>query len=198
MKIALDIGSHDGSDSIRLLKEGYKVYAFEPMFHLYSFFPPIEREYEHFTFLPIGVDVETGLKKFNSNEKLGTISSLHELNTKISDTWWPNQNIDTEITKNTVLCMSLFDFCTIANIDRIDYLHCDTQGNDFNVLKSLKSKIDILQGGVVETGGKTNALYHSDNSIDDIKLFLESNGFTITKEVSRKDDNLEYDLYFTR
>jgi FkbM family methyltransferase len=198
MKIALDIGSHDGRDSIELLKQGYRVYAFEPMRELYHHFSPIEREYSQFTFLPMGIDIETGLCEFNNNNKLGTISSLHELNIDKSNEWWSGQEIETDITKNTIFCISLFDFCNIANIDKIDYLHCDAQGNDFNVLKSLKSKMGIVQEGVIEAAGTSSGLYHSNNNKDDIKIFLEKNGFEITHEVSLKEDNCEYDLFFRK
>lgn len=197
MKIALDIGANDGKDSIRLLEEGYKVYAFEPLKNMFKYFVPIEQQYPHFTYLPVGVDLTTGIKTFYSNDKLSTISSLHKFNTEISDKWWPGQKVDTQIRPYKIYTISLYDFCTIENITSIDYLHCDTQGNDFRVLQSLQDKISIVKQGVVEASGE-RGLYQVDNNIEDIKVYLKQHGFTYFKESIRKSDNLEFDLYFSR
>ena len=202
MKIALDIGSHDGRDSLRLLKEGYKVYAFEPLKNRYEeFFAPIEKNYDNFTLLQVGIDKEPGLKKFNDNTRLGTISSLYELNTSTVEELWPGQDLDKHITVREILCITLFDFCTYANIDKIEYLHCDTQGNDLNVLESLGSKINIVEKGVVESSGE-RSLYYSNNSKEDIIKFLIDNKFKIDREEyrghSHNTNTAEHNIYFSR
>jgi FkbM family methyltransferase len=198
MKVALDIGAHDGRDSLKLLKEGYRVYAFEPLKNRYDkYFRPIEDAYENFTLLQLGIDKNPGLKKFYDNTGLGTISSLYELDKSIVEEKWPGQDLDKSITVREILCITLFDFCTYANIDRIDYLHCDTQGNDLNVLESLGSKIDMVQKGVVETSG-TKSLYYSNNSKEAVIKFLINCNFKIDKEELLGDGSIEYNIHFSK
>lgn len=197
MKIALDIGAHDGKDSIKLLDEGYKVYAFEPIRDMFKYFVEIELNYPQFTHLPIGVDLETGIKPFFKNTKIGTLSSLYQLNEEVTDKLYPEQQVENSINAYSIFTLSLYDFCNLENIQSIDYLHCDVQGNDFRVLKSLRDKISIVKKGVVEASGRSG-LYKANNNIVDIKEYLIEHGFTTFNEVSKKPDNLEYDLYFSR
>lgn len=194
MKIAFDIGAHDGKDSIKLLEQGYKVFAFEPMHMMVKYFLPILDKYEHFNFIPVGVDLETGFKPFNI---YNTLSSLHKINKEVSDVWYDKQNVEEKFYTQNTFFITLYDFCTYSNIDKIDYLHCDAQGNDLRVLKSLQSKINIVEKGVVESGGQ-KSLYQSDNLKSNVEQFLNDNGFKIDNIVTLKEDQNEFNIHFSR
>lgn len=193
MKVAFDIGSHDGKDSIRFLKEGYKVYAFEPIRYIHKNFEPLLKD-KNFTFIPIGIDNEPGVKPFHI---LSRLSSMYEFNKEVSDNWFPGEELETKVETHNTFFITLYDFCKFTGIDRIDYLHCDTQGNDLNVLKSLKTKINIVQQGVCEAAGESN-LYKSNNSKKDIEEYLVNNGFKIDKIVVRREDQNEFDIHFSK
>jgi hypothetical protein len=64
------------------------------------------------------------------------------------------------------------------NIDKIDYFHCDAQGNDLKVLKSFGNKISIIEQGQVEVDYK-GSIYDSDNSIELVMSYLKDNNFRI-------------------
>lgn len=194
MKTAFDIGSHDGKDSIKLLEQGYRVFAFEPMHTMVKHFLPILSKYEHFNFIPTGIDLETGFKPFNV---FSTLSSLYNFNKEVSDSWYEEQNIEEKTYTQNTLFITLYDFCTFTNIDKIDYLHCDAQGNDLRVLKSLKSKISIVERGVVESGGQ-KSLYLSDNLKPNIEQFLIDNGFKIDNIETLRDDQNEFNIHFSK
>ena len=197
MKIAFDIGSHDGKNSIKLLDKGYYVYAFEPLRSSLKYFIPIEKQYENFTYLPLGVNLKSGLYTFYKNTAVGRASSLYSFNDDSALKHWPEGNIHTSIETEKIYCINLRNFCEEENISRIDYFHCDAQGNDFNILKSLGDKVDIIEEGIVETSGKYN-LYNSDNNIDDIILYLKKFGFKNFYKETHSDYDTEYNLYFSK
>jgi hypothetical protein len=65
----------------------------------------------------------------------------------------------------------------LYGITEIDYLHIDTQGNDFRVLQSLGDKIDCVKEGVVEVS--KNAKYYNvqDNTMEVVAPWLSMKGF---------------------
>jgi hypothetical protein len=62
-------------------------------------------------------------------------------------------------------------------ITEIDYLHIDTQGNDFRVLQSLGDKISCVKEGAAEAS--QNAKYYAveDNTVDIVSSWLIDKGF---------------------
>ena len=91
------------------------------------------------------------------------------------------------------------------NISRIDYLHCDAQGNDFKVLKSFGDKINIIKKGRCEASHKVTLYEGVDNSAKSIINFLKANSFNIYKITGEygniiddleTSDEKEVDIYF--
>ena len=70
------------------------------------------------------------------------------------------------------------EFIETNKINKIDYLHCDAQGSDLDVLKSFGKYLQILVKGKVE-GCVTNNLYKNENNVKTLINFLESNNFQI-------------------
>ncbi|NDA03128.1 MAG: recombinase RecA [Burkholderiaceae bacterium] len=75
----------------------------------------------------------------------------------------------------------------IDNIEQIDYLHIDAQGNDFNVLKSLGDKISIVVEGNIEAADKVDLYKGIDNRADDIRNYLIDN---VAEKLGVKVDEL--------
>ena len=81
------------------------------------------------------------------------------------------------------------------NIDSIDYFHCDAQGSDLDILKSLNEKICLIKRGQVE-GSRNENLYNIENGCSHIIEYLEKNNFIvinkeeIDKKINWKDLNI--------
>jgi hypothetical protein len=148
--------------------------------------------------IPFAVDTETRFKQFNiaGNSDWGC-SSLHEFTDDIHQQW-PNRPDFTTTHSYVVPTISLYDFCELYSINRIDHLHIDAQGNDFNVLKSLGDKISIVQDGVVEAANKVSLYKNVDNSVDVIESFLIENGFEIYNITSNDVMNAEVNISFRK
>ena len=70
-----------------------------------------------------------------------------------------------------------------AKFHRIKYLHCDAQGSDLDVLKSLEKNLKYLNFGIVEVSAekKRNLYVKSHNNLLDLKKFLKKKNFIINK-----------------
>jgi hypothetical protein len=83
----------------------------------------------------------------------------------------------------------------------IDFIHIDAQGVDFQVLKSTGIYISNVLAGVLETViNEEKSIYvnQSENTLSNIKLYLETNGFKITNIQSNDGTGCEYNIYFNR
>ena len=82
-------------------------------------------------------------------------------------------------------------------ITEISYLHCDTQGNDINVFKSLGNKYSIINRGVLETIQNSKlSLYYQSSTFKDVKKLFSEWKFKITKISEFHRNNPERDIYF--
>ena len=87
-----------------------------------------------------------------------------------------------EVTKKIkVRVIKLSSFLKNKKFKRIKYLHCDAQGSDINVLKSLENFIKYLDCGVVEvSANKKRDLYSKSlNNLSNLKKFLKKKNFNI-------------------
>jgi hypothetical protein len=87
------------------------------------------------------------------------------------------------------------------NIQIIDYLHCDAQGEDLKILKSFGNFISIIKKGKIEVTLKDELFSNTSNHIDDVVHFLNTNEFEIInwreidmnrKDIYRYDGNVEF------
>ena len=84
------------------------------------------------------------------------------------------------------------------NRDKIDFIEIDTQGNDFNVLKSFGDKISIIKEGVVEASNNVDLYKGVNNRIENIREFLETNGFQIVSENENDYLKAEINIHFVK
>ena len=199
-RVFFDVGSNDGSTSVSIAQNDVNtvVFAFEPTPSLVNEVTAKTSHLRNYILIDKAVSDFNGKAKFNiaGNADWGC-SSLLEFSDK-SQTEWIGRT-DFKVTEEVeVDVITLKDFIIENNIEKIDWIHIDTQGSDLNVLKGLGDKIDIVMGGVMEAANKEDILYYGQNTKDECISFLNDNGFVIT-EVSSNDrfDN-EINICFAR
>lgn len=197
MRTIVEVGANWGGDTEKFVKQkGTVVYAFEPTPELFNHLSNTYSSYSNVTILPYAVDEEEGEAVFNI---AGTgdwgCSSLYTFDPEIHQKW--DDRPDFHFTDQvTVEKKRLDNFIEEYNIETIDYLWIDAQGNDFRVIKSLGDKISIVREGKCE-GAYTVDLYtNTDNHVNDIVAFLVEKGF----DCKIVPDNVgkEADVHFKR
>lgn len=196
MKTKIEVGANWGGDTQSLAADGSVVYAFEPTPSLADHLRNRFKDNSNVHIVEKAVDEHDGVAEFNI---AGTgdwgCSSLYEFSEDIHSKW--NGRPDFHFTDRCeVETIRLDTFIQQNEIDSIDYLWIDAQGNDFNVLKSLGYFINRVKAGKCE-GSYTVDLYQgTNNNVNDIEIWLESNGFKCT--IIPDNVNKEADIHFKR
>jgi FkbM family methyltransferase len=199
MKIKIEVGANRGTETKELASDDSIVYAFEPTYELLAeYLWPLSYKNKNIRILPFAVDCENSFKKFNvAGHWDWGCSSLYEFSDNLNETW-PGR-VDFSNTHSYIVpTITLYDFCELYKIDTIDFLHIDAQGNDFNVLKSLKDKISIVKEGVIEASKKVELYKNTNNKVDNIKEYLKLNGFEIINETINDAVEAEVNIYFKK
>jgi len=195
--IIFDVGANNGSSCKKYINSKNIIYAFEPTPYLLDNFL-YKKSCENYIVIPKAVSDYNGVAEFNiAGQSDWGCSSLNKFEKNLDQTW-PGRK-DFKITETIQVKVTRLDtFIDENKIPFIDFLHCDTQGNDFKVLKSLGKYINIVKSGSVEVF-KQNPLYvNIDNHIDNVFEFLENNGFKIKDIISNDRHNNEYNIIFER
>lgn len=176
--IIIEVGANQGQDTEKFLEKPENiVYSFEPIPELAFRLWEKHGQNKNFHLITAAIDVENGWKKFNIS-KGGDwgCSSLHDFAPDLHKVWSrPDFRYDTFLAN--AMCIRLDTFMDIFNIQEIGYIHIDAQGNDFNVLKSLGDKINVVRSGVVEVSNKIELYDIKDNHVSVVKPWLEERGF---------------------
>jgi FkbM family methyltransferase len=156
------------------------------------------KEKDNFIVIPNAVsDIEGEMEfKIAGNLDWGC-SSLLDFSDDLNHTW-PGR-IDFKVTdKIKVNTIRMDSFIKKYNISSIDIMHCDTQGNDIKVLRSFGEYINIIKSGQVE-GFAQNPLYKdSENSVDNLIVFLKNHQFNIDKLESNDVYQNEINIHFSK
>jgi FkbM family methyltransferase len=177
MKVFFDVGAHDGTDGFNALKHGYdKCYAFEIDKRMISKIKNTKTNIsKNYILTEKAVGSVAGKGIFKSFKKTN-VGSLHNVN--------PYVIIGREahfdmIEEYEVEIITLADFCIEHAIEKIDYLHIDTQGNDLEVIKGLKDYIHIVDSGRLECydDSQENLYVNTSNTLKNCKEYLEAAGF---------------------
>lgn len=198
-KIKFDVGANFGKDTIEMAKDGSIVYAFEPTQELVATsLWNISRQIPNIRIIPFAVDIENSFKTFNIAGQAGWgCSSLYEFSDDINEKW-PNREDFKKTNSYLVPTITLCDFCNLYDIKSIDFLHIDAQGNDLNVLLSLKDKISIVKHGVIEAANNVELYKNTNNKAEVIREFLLNNGFHIINETSNDPLAAEINIEFIK
>ena len=83
----------------------------------------------------------------------------------------------------------------------IDFIHIDAQGVDLECLMSMGKYITNVLAGVIETvQDKDKSIYigQNINTLENVGVFLSTNGFKITRIQSNDITNCEFNVYFEK
>jgi len=203
MTTCIEVGANQGTDTDRFVEQYDRVFAFEPIHELYAKLCEKYKFNSQVHIFPFAIDIENSFKKFNVSigYDWGS-SSLFEFDYENlrGGNWVPDDpdfyRGDMETNHSYLVpTITLYDFITLYNINKIDYLHIDAQGNDINVLRSLKNKINIVQAGVLEVGCGLDIYKNTNNRIETAITFLNENGFKIVNSFIQTEGH-EINLFF--
>ncbi len=194
--IIFDVGANNGSFSIPYTNNvENKIYAFEPTPHLLeTYLYKVNKP--NYIVIPKAISVKNETVKFHiAGQSDWGCSSIHKFSDDLEKNW-PGRT-DFKVTQTIdVECITMKDFIEQNNIEKIDIFHCDTQGNDFNVLLSFGDHIKKIVKGEVEAFEK-NPLYKDiNNSVSNIVDFLTRRNFKITNIASNDQFRNEVNIYF--
>ena len=205
-----DVGAFDGLDGLILAikNPNVMVHAFEANPNLIKVIKTNKNKIEKYKKIAINNYriINNAVSDKNTNltfniAKNPTVSSLNDFSKNIDITWPGYRKTHcTVVKKIQVKGITLEKYCIDNDIKKINYLHIDTQGSDLKVLKGLKNKLDIVDQGVLEAATKKEtSLYETNHTIDEVKKFLQSNNFRISK-IENVDENIdkEKNIYFNR
>jgi FkbM family methyltransferase len=188
-----DIGAFDGSDGLMLAlkNKDHFIYAFEANLFQYKIIKKnklilekrIGRKIFNYKVLNLAVS-----NKNSSNKKVfyvsnnPVLSSLNKFNKNIANTWKGYDQMFKIKKYLKVKTITLEKFCQTNNINRINYLHSDTQGNDLKVFQGLGKYKKFLERGVMECSvNKYRSLYQFNHTLNQVKKTLFKDKFTIFK-----------------
>lgn len=204
MKYIFDVGANNGSSCLNFINDpNITVVGFEPTPEMYSIIEQQIIGAKNYILVKKAVSNFNGKAVFNvAGQADWGCSSLLDFSEK-SITHWRDRT-DFKVTHQIeVDVITLEKFVTEMGIEEIEYLHCDTQGSDLNVLRGLGDKLKILKSGVIEAASEKDILYNGQNTVDECIAFLIENGF----DIDRIDDNdqcspantaCELNIYFSR
>jgi FkbM family methyltransferase len=194
MRIYFDVGAHDGKDGFTALKSSKydKCYAFEIDKRMISHISSNSKIYgDKYILTSKAVGSKKSSLIFKSFRKTD-VGTLHELDTNSIQGRGSSFDI---VDTYKVDVITLFDFCKENNIKTIDYLHIDTQGNDYEVIIGLGDYIDIVKEGVLECYDETqeNLYKNTTNTLKNCEEYLKSKGFECKfSRQSKHDGNLKF------
>ena len=198
--IIFDVGAHWG----RTCSKYYSTYKDNnPIIHC---FEPDKRNISHFIKNTENIKNHVILNKCavsNENKTLKlyitkktACSSLLEPNSDNFKKWkFPDQTCFNVIDTYDVKCITLYDYIVNNNIKKIDILKIDTQGNDFNVIKSLKDKIHIVNQILLEVQVTDYEIYKNQAKKEEVLNYLKEKNFTLTdtqKQTFDQEENLTF------
>jgi FkbM family methyltransferase len=195
--VIIEVGANYGNDTAHFVNDkNNEVWAFEPTPELIEHLSKRFANDKNFHLIGKAVDIEETTKIFNiAGGGDWGCSSLYEFSEDIHQKWEGRPDFQTTHTVE-VQTVRLDTFIIENEIQQVDYLWIDAQGNDFKVLKSLGDKLSIVLKGKCE-GAYTVDLYKTEgNRVEDIVDWLQSNGFSCT--VVPDNVGKEADVHFLR
>ena len=196
-KVIFDVGANDGTVFKEAARQGHTVHSFEPT----PKFSNQIREWvsteglSSYHFVQAAVSTFEGTMKFNiSSGGDGGCSSLKEYTDNIHQIWSGRPDFKvTEVIDVSVIRMDTY--VKQNNIDRIDYLHIDTQGSDLDVLKSFGDELHRVVEGVMEVPNTIN-LYKGVASKQETMDWLTEHGFQVVSVENDGWAGEEQNVYF--
>jgi FkbM family methyltransferase len=203
MPVIFDVGANDGNSCFHLTRNKNNiVYAFEPTPKLWPRLEGMEKFAPNYHLVKVAVSNVSGTAEFNvvtGDEWVGEgesggggCSSLCQLGDSM-----PNLAVKEKI---PVKVITLEEFIDENNIEKVDYLHCDVQGRDLEVIMGLGKHKDKVVKGCVEMPRCISMRIYEDQIYDagDAVRWLNENGFLVDSIEAHGGLVNEVDIYFHR
>lgn len=204
-RVFFDVGANDGHTSIPVAQQHPNtiVYSFEPVPELVNKIRQRAGHLGNYKIIEKAVSDYTGTAKFNvSTQENWGCSSLLEFSPKLKTEWKNIPEYKFEVIEYTkqidVDIITLKSFIEENQIEKIDWLHIDTQGNDLKVLEGMGDTLNIVLGGALEAANKEDILYVGQNTKEQCIEFLESRGFHITNIEQNDPFGNEVNIFFAK
>jgi FkbM family methyltransferase len=205
MKLLIEVGAFDGSDSLRYHRDGYCVFTFEPKRDLFEDLRRRTASLPDYTVIPKAVCLQNGRTIFNICRQGGASSILPFRSDEELEKTWTSERKDIQYSGQSyeVETTRLDTFIEERGLqaEKIDFIHIDAQGVDLDALMSLGVYIKNVEAGVLETVKDVNkSIYigQDNNTLDNVKKFLDESGFEI-QQVERNDrTDCEFNVVFRR
>jgi FkbM family methyltransferase len=160
--VIIQVGAFEGYETIHLSKSHPygSIYAFEPEIFSYSKLLENSKELKNVTALNLAVNTFSGkCLLFGKNGEGALFKS------KVNQ---PIQEVD---------CITLEDWCSLKNIDRIDLLKLDINGYEYQILKNSPKVLEKTFAVVVKTFTSLNS--QKNQTLSKIRLLMRSYGFEL-------------------
>lgn len=196
--VIFDVGANDGSSTARYaLDPSVEVYMFEPDPNFYKPISEFASRFPNVHFIPYAVSDVAGEAEFHLAHGSGC-NSLNTFKDNIEEI--APRRIDIRPTGNSVKVkvITLAQFIEDNNIEKIDYLHCDVQGKDLEVLMGMGPHISKVVKGVIEMPLNTKGRIYKEQIYDsaDAVRFLHDNGFIVESMDVNDQFGLEVNVHF--
>ena len=181
MRIIFDVGANDGVFSVEDAKKGDTVWAFEPHPGFCDIIKSKIVELPNYNLVEKAVSDFNGRAAFNifRSEDCSSLSTTAD---GFKEHWTNLEDRMTNILTIDVDVITLKKFIIQNKIPRIDWMYCDAQGHDLNVLKGLGEYWRILKSGMLETVREEKVrLYKGQYTLGEVISWLEEKGFLIDK-----------------
>ena len=202
--LLIEVGSFNGSDSLKFYEKGYKVFTFEPKKDLCDALSAKTSHLPNYTVVNKAVSLVDGEIDFYICVEGGASSILPFKSDDELNKHWTEARPDIHYsgTSYKVKSTRLDTFIEENGLtnESIDYLHVDAQGADLDVLKSVGKYISNVKGGVVETCYSVEKAIYTEQKDDLVAVveWLMARGFSIEKVESNDVTNCECNVYFKR
>jgi FkbM family methyltransferase len=198
-KYIIDVGtSHNAPRGIELKKEyGYPVIFIEPNKEALDRVPSEKNDIKiNAAITSYDGEIEFNYYQDGTHSVLKTnLEEIHKYvdgysgtNAKVQD--WTAWKIE------KVKCYKLSSLIKELNIDEIMYLKIDTQGHDFEVIKSLEEKIDIVRYIECEVQITDFEVYKNQSKREEVIDYFSKNNFILIsteKQTFNQEENLIFE-----
>lgn len=198
-RIGFDVGACFGESIFKF--DGFdEIYCFEPSPYPFPYLVQNTQNDPRIKCFQLAISDENGMKDFHLHDYFG-YSSLLEIDQSGEFAEHCHQydpGFDFVMSTLQVESKRLDNFMIENNIDHIDFLKVDTQGNDFNVIKSLGDMITTVDN--IEMEIQLKPLYKETPTKDEVIDFMNMKGFLLMEEKANNErlTNYEHNFIFIR
>ena len=184
--VIIEAGAYQGRDTLKLAQKlpFAQIYAFEPLVTAFSQLSEAVKPYSNVTLFNQALDKTSGSKKFYICHGMYGQYPVFEFHSSL---------LKPTITSavyfmgpiNWVSCVSLFDFCSDNQVEKIDMLWLSTEGNELQVLEGAGEFLE--QVSLIYIRSQFSLDRKSMTPFADLKKIMENNGFILLSHFYLRD-----------